>query len=82
MMRLYWPRLSLQSFWTLWEIGIRCALVPTVQDPSLCKLLLWVWRTGRLVTAVTARYLNTVDFGIWWPLPASSACCMLLLLLA
>ncbi len=24
-LRLYWPRLTLQSFWTLAEIGIRCA---------------------------------------------------------
>jgi hypothetical protein len=26
MLHLYWPRLSLQSFWTLGEVGMRCAL--------------------------------------------------------
>lgn len=37
---------------------------PPSLDPGLLNLLLWVWHTGCLVTAVTAQFLNVVEFGI------------------
>ena len=48
MLRLYWPRLSLQSFWTLCEVGIRCALHLPPMPPQLHLFAL----PGMLITVV------------------------------
>ena len=46
LLRLYWPRLTLQSFWTLAEIGIRCVAMHKKDVQRNLRQISSIWRTG------------------------------------